>query len=147
MAMRANYGRMVGACLAGLLVAAPAYAATDLLRGVWVGFYTCNQGLTAVTLTVQPDGEQWSGLFSFGPDKANKDVPEGQYELTIADDAGEISFIAGDWIAQPAGYVTVDLRGRMSADLTTIAGQVDFEGCDWFAVTRQTPLPAQGKTK
>lgn len=147
MALLANCGRVFAMCLAGLLVATPGHAAQDLLRGVWVGTYTCGQGLTALALIIQPDGEQWSGLFSFGPDKANKDVPKGIYELTITDDGGEISFIAGDWVTQPPGYVTVDLHGRMSEDLTAIVGSVDFEGCDTFEVTRQTPLPPQGKTK
>lgn len=147
MAMSASCGRMIGMALAGLLCARPAYAATDLLRGVWDGTYTCGQGLTAVTLIIEPDGEQWSGLFSFGPDKANKDVPEGLYELTITDNGGEISFIGGDWVTQPTGYVTVDLHGRMSDDRTAIVGSVDFEGCDTFEVTRRTPLPPLGKTK
>lgn len=147
MAMLANCGRMIGVCLAGLLSVAPGYAAQDELSGVWAGTYTCGQGLTAVTLTIEPDGAQWSGLFSFGPDKANKEVPEGLYELAITDDGGKIGFIGGDWINQPVGYVTVDLHGRMSEDLKTISGRVDFEGCDSFEVSRQTPLPPAGKTK
>ncbi len=146
MALLANL-RVTALSLVGLLVVTPAFAAPDLLRGVWDGTYTCNQGLTAVTLIVEPDGEQWSGLFSFGPDKRNKDVPEGLYELTITDQSGDISFIGGDWVTQPEGYVTVDLHGRMSDDMTTISGQVDFDGCQSFEVTRRTPLPPLGKTK
>ena len=147
MTMSANCGRMIGMGMAGLLCAAPTYAATDLLSGEWVGTYTCGQGLTAVTLIIEPDGEQWSGVFSFGPDKHNKDVPEGLYELDITQDGSDIRFMAGDWVTQPAGYVTVDLHGRMSDDLTVIAGSVDFEGCDTFEVSRRTPLPPLGKTK
>lgn len=146
MAVLANCGTMIAVCVGGLLSTTPSNAAQDLLRGVWDGTYTCNQGLTAVTLIIEPDGEHWSGLFSFGPDKRNKDVPEGLYELDVTDDGGEISFIGGDWVTQPEGYVIVDLHGRMSDDLTVISGQVDFEGCDSFEVTRRTPLP-QGKTK
>ena len=99
-----------------------------------------------MTLIIEPDGAQWSGLFSFGPDKRNKNVPEGLYELAITENGGDISFIGGDWITQPEGYVTVDLHGRMSDDLMTIAGQVDLENCDSFEVTRRSVLP-QGKKK
>jgi hypothetical protein len=147
MAMVANARRVIAMVVTGSLIALPCpAAATDLLRGIWDGTYTCGQGLTAMTLIIEPDGAHWSGLFSFGPNKQNKDVPEGLYKLAITDDDGNISFVAGDWITQPDGYVTVDMHGRMSDDLTTITGQVDFETCDSFAVTRRTPLP-QGKKK
>lgn len=147
MAVWVSGRRVVAVCSAALLVVQPgSAAATDVLSGVWDGTYVCGQGLTAVTLIIEPDGAQWSGLFSFGPDKRNKNVPEGLYELAITDNGGDISFIGGDWITQPEGYVTVDLHGRMSDDLMTIAGQVDLDNCDSFEVTRRSVLP-QGKKK
>jgi hypothetical protein len=127
---------------------APAAAADDLLSGEWVGSYVCNQGLTALTLTIAAGGEQWSGIFAFGPDKANKDVPRGSYELTISERDGRIDLVPGAWIEQPEGYVTVALRGALSDDLTTLSGEVDFEGCESFETRRISAMPVIGsKTK
>ena len=126
-------------------LALPATAA-DLLSGEWVGSYRCYQGLTALTLTIEPDGKQWSGVFAFGPDKDNKTVPHGSYELVITANADGYHMEPGAWITQPEGYTAVALDGDVSEDLTMLAGDVQFDGCTRFATARTTPLPVP-KTK
>ena len=121
--------------------ALPATAA-DTLSGEWVGSYMCYQGLTALTLTIEPDGEQWTGIFAFGPNKDNKTVPRGSYELVITRSEGGVHMEPGSWIEQPEGYTAVPLDGAVSEDLTMLAGEVQFEGCTRFATARTTPLPA-----
>jgi hypothetical protein len=117
-------------------------AAADFLSGEWTGSYSCYQGATALTLSIEPEGEQWRGTFTFGPLKANKGVPHGAYSLSITRNGEHYDMQPGAWIEQPDGYVTVALDGTMSADLTTLSGAVLFDGCDSFEVTRTSPLPA-----
>ena len=137
---------MAGAAGLGLAIAlalAPKPAtAADTLSGEWEGAYSCYQGLTALSLSIQPDGEHWAGTFTFGPVKGNKAVPHGAYALAITQDGGNYHMEPGAWIEQPNGYVTVALDGTMSPDLKTLAGTVLFEGCQSFQVSRTTPLPA-----
>lgn len=80
-----------GAAVIGMAGLPPVNAASaaDLLSGEWRGSYTCYQGITALTLFIEPDGEQW-----------------------------------------------------LSDDLTTLSGEMDFDGCTTFETTRTTPLPA-----
>ena len=130
-------------CFATLLAwAAPAAAAPNFLSGEWAGSYTCYQGLTALTLTIERDGDRWSGIFAFGPDKANKGVPRGSYQLNLREIDGRFDMQPGAWMEQPEGYVAVALQGTMSADLHTLSGEVDFEGCETFETRRISPLPA-----
>ena len=135
--------RAAGLSLALVLALAvkPA-AAADLLSGEWEGAYSCYQGLTALTLSIEPDGAQWAGTFTFGPVKGNKAVPHGAYTLTITQDNGNYHMEPGSWIEQPEGYVTVALDGTMSPDLKTLSGAVLFDGCESFQVSRTTPPPA-----
>ena len=148
MAEKTLMARAAGLSLAIVLALAvrPATAA-DLLSGEWEGAYSCYQGLTALTLSIEPDGEQWTGRFAFGPVKGNKAVPNGAYTLTITQDGGNYHMEPGSWIEQPDGYVTVALDGTMSPDLKTLSGTVLLDGCESFQVSRTTPLPAPPPTK
>ena len=134
--------------LAGLLSITTASAA-DLLSGQWRGSYTCYQGSTALVLAIEPDGQQWSGMFAFGPPKDNKSVPHGAYQISITESDGVYSVVPGDWIEQPDGYTVVGVRGAISEDLTTFSGEIDFDGCTTFEAVRTSPLPdlPVGKTK
>jgi hypothetical protein len=139
---RFAWRRFAIAFAAGCTCFALPAAAADLLSGEWVGSYTCYQGLTALTLTIEPDGAQWKGVFAFGPDKANKTVPHGSYELVVTQNEGGVHMEPGAWIEQPAGYTAVALHGAVSEDLMMLAGEVQFEGCTRFSTARTTPLPA-----
>ncbi|MEO8685874.1 MAG: hypothetical protein ABI414_13670 [Devosia sp.] len=142
MAEKTMMARAMGLGLALFLALAPRSAtAADMLSGEWEGAYSCYQGLTALTLSIEPDGEQWAGTFTFGPVKGNKAVPDGAYALTITQEDGNYHMEPGAWIEQPEGYVTVALDGTMSPDLKTLAGTVLFDGCQSFQVSRTTPLP------
>lgn len=126
--------------MAGLLSISGANAA-DLLSGEWRGSYTCYQGITALTLFIEPDGERWSGTFAFGPNKDNKTVPSGSYELVITEIDGHFHMEPGNWIKRPEGYVAVALDGSVSDDLMMLSGAMDFDGCTTFETLRTTPLP------
>lgn len=134
----------LAASLASMSV--PAMGA-DLLSGEWVGSYLCQQGLTALTLTIEPDGARWSGIFAFGPNKDNKAVPNGAYRLVITETEAGFHMEPGAWIEQPAGYTAVALNGAISDDLTMLAGDVAFDGCTRFATERRTPMAAAPASK
>jgi hypothetical protein len=143
--------RAAAVCLAGLgLMLNSAWAQeVDMLSGIWTGTYTCAQGLTAMTLSIDSDGESWQGVFDFGPLKGNKTVPHGAYQVTVEQHADGYTFAPGEWIERPEGYYPVTLHGQLSPDQMQLSGSVEFDGCSTFETQRLGPLPVTdaGKTK
>ncbi|QQR35486.1 hypothetical protein JI749_14170 [Devosia oryziradicis] len=122
-------------------------SAADLLTGDWHGSYICYQGLTRLALVIMPDGDRWTGRFMFGPHESNPNVPFGSYDITVTETAGVYTIMPGDWVDQPDGYAAVGGSGTLSADMMTLSGKVNFDGCGGFEVTRLTPPPAISRKK
>lgn len=115
------------------------------LKGTWSGEYTCNQGLTGVTLTItrgEPDDVQ--ALFHFYASPGNPGVPEGCFEMAGRFDptSGELRLDGGRWRLRPPGYVVVDFIGRLEAASSRFEGRVEGYNCTTFGLTRRpSPLP------
>ncbi|GEM_PF-2150796 len=75
-----------------------------LVAGIWKGTYTCTQGATGLTLTIQTEGEKAKAIFSFYPLKSNPGVPSGSYELTGRISNRRVILRPSRWINQPTGY-------------------------------------------
>lgn len=127
-----------------LAVSVPAYAepAPDI-TGEWRGRYVCNQGLTALQLTIQrrPDGGL-AATFMFGPLPENPTVPKGAYVMSGTFDPAtrEMALEGVGWLNLPRSYVMVGLEGRISASGDRLFGLVPGPGCTWFELRRMAPL-------
>ncbi|MBI1407189.1 MAG: hypothetical protein GC145_13820 [Caulobacter sp.] len=128
-----------------VLLALPvAASAAEPLDGVWEGAYTCYQGKTGLTLTLDatPSGEV-TGTFAFWPRGDNPGVPSGRFAVRGRVTAGGELELHGDhWINQPTGYAMVGLSGKAYAgqngDKDVLVGRVtDLEGCTEWAARRK----------
>ena len=109
-------------CLAGLLAIGlhiPAVAIAAEIGGAWEGSYTCNQGMTGLTLTVAADQDGAArGVFRFYQVDANPGVPDGCFAMSGTAAGDHLDLQATGWLYRPWGYITVDLAGAVSADGT-----------------------------
>jgi hypothetical protein len=98
----------------------------------WVGNYTCTSSGT-LTLIVHSGGTKVNAVFSF-----KKDGGSGQFKMsgTYNAAARHLHLAAGEWIAKPTNFATVDLDGKVSADGKTFSGSVIGPGCSTFSVHR-----------
>lgn len=135
----------MAAAMAGLPLAAPAFAEPSGLKGTWSGEYTCNQGLTGVTLTVTRGAPgDVRALFHFYEAASNPGVPQGCFEMSgrLDSGSGRLRLEGGRWLLQPPGYVVVDFIGRIDAAGDRFEGRVEGYNCRTFRLTRRpSPLP------
>lgn len=129
-----------------------AFAATALapfahaqeIAGEWTGRYICNQGVTALHLTIRKSAANAiTATFNFGPLPENPGVPEGSYQMRgTYDPASRHMKLKGEkWIDAPFGYEMVGLDGRMAATGAAIKGYVPgVFGCTDFEVRRPVEL-------
>jgi hypothetical protein len=115
--------------------------ANPFRRGdVWVGQYVCSQGVTELRFHVAGvRGDRVRAVFDF------HHVPSGavgRYEMrgTWYPAERRAVFVAGAWIDQPPGYITVDMEGRVHPDGRRFGGQIvtDSPGCSWFRLVRRS---------
>lgn len=128
------------AALLLLLLAVPAVA-QEGVGGTWQGTYTCNQGNTALTLTISPvDKERVSALFAFEAAPDNPGVPSGCFEMTGRFDArsGSLHLEPSHWVRRPGGYIMVGLDGQVRGNGSQLAGTVDGPGCTTFRLARRS---------
>ncbi|NNH72643.1 hypothetical protein HLB23_22740 [Nocardia uniformis] len=106
------------------------------LSGIWTGTYTCAQGETELTLTIDPAVSGAArAVFAFGPTTKNPDVPIGSYEMTAQYVDRILEITQQRWIEQPSGYVMVDLLAN-AVSANSLSGIVDDSGCTTFKITR-----------
>lgn len=108
--------------------------------GTWEGQYGCTQGLTGLTLTIEPgEGGNVTAVFEFYAVEENPDVPSGSYRMagTYAD--GRLQLEGVEWIEQPPGYVMVGYVSNtdLGIDPNRIFGTVEGSGCNIFEMRRQ----------
>jgi hypothetical protein len=110
-------------------------------HSVWVGTYRCNQGLSAVRLTIDAsDSGSATARYDFGPLEENPSVPVGAFELTgdlkakSAGFTGELE--ATRWIVQPEGYFMVGLSIESTPNGRRLRGTIHHETCSDFQVRR-----------
>ena len=112
---------------------------------IWVGSYTCVQGITWLRLTIETSdrGGPATGHFQFGPHTDNPGVPQGDYWMKGTARPGEhgvidVRLVPDKWASHPNGYVMVGLTARSDREQRTLHGTIDFSGCTTLDVTRVT---------
>ncbi len=106
----------------------------------WSGSYVCNQGLTNLTLTITRQGSaDLTAVFAFSEHPDNPGVPSGSFNMvgTFDPNGDVVELDATDWIRQPQGWGTVDLEGVLDPTQSHIEGEVLFNGCSSFSVSKQ----------
>ena len=145
--------RKLATCAASLsaavLIAQSVHA--ENLNGKWFGDYTCGQGITAVTLTIEEVGSgegmtTLRGDFSFYAHPDNPWVPSGSYAMAghFDPETNEVLLKGTHWDFQPWGYEMVDLLGSFTTDDDgdILSGDVFFReletrlGCTTFHLRR-----------
>jgi hypothetical protein len=114
--------------------------------GAWEGTYTCTQGVTGLTLTIEEGDEGGGslvGTFEFYAVDENPGVPSGSFALEGTFAGGDLELLGTEWIDRPGDYVTVDLHAsadqgdigpdHMTGTVTASAGASD---CTSFDVDR-----------
>ena len=105
-------------------LAAPANA--EVVTGKWTGKYTCLQGNTGVTLTLNGSKDGLvEGIFLFYPTQSNLNAATGRFIVRgsyFSD--GSLILGGGAWIERPDGYDAVSLRGKVDSALNTFSGVV-----------------------
>jgi len=134
--------------LMAMALPARAQETSSDLTGNWQGTYTCAQGKTGLTLTIdRQDGSAFSGVFQFYPLRENITVPEGCFTvLGRIRSSGALDITGSKWIKRPNGYITVDLHGRVGQGGADMSGTVETPGygklCSRFDLTRTTTKPS-----
>ena len=125
-----------------------AQSAPPILVGTWRGSYVCLQGKTRLTLIIDSQSNDgFNGYFHFHPPKSNPVAREGCFGVSgRIDPAGRVTIDAGQWIARPEGYVTVNLDGRLAGNGRSMSGDVHGPRgvetrCQQFRVDRRSPRP------
>lgn len=107
--------------------------------GTWTGTYVCGQGITGVTLTVEPvDANAVRVVMEFYATAQNPGVPSGRYTLNgvLDPSSGRLRLTPDYWLAQPPGYTMVGLDGYLKGERFTGAVTGNAR-CSTFSVTRQ----------
>lgn len=109
------------------------------LVGTWTGEYTCLQGETGMTMTIDPvDDVSVRVILAFFPLAENPGAKKGSFQLVGSYDGDKLLLRQQKWIDQPAGYSMVDFEvtSPVEPDVDALSGNVLFEGCRGFAVRR-----------
>ena len=110
---------------------------------VWVGSYTCPQGVTALRLTIEAsaDGEA-EATFEFGPHPDNRDLPRGEYRLTgkvrlLSRGQLHVKLVPDRWITQPEGWSMTGLTATSDLEHRTLEGRIDSPVCGEVSARRE----------
>jgi hypothetical protein len=113
------------------------------IGGTWTGTYTCLQGRTGLTLTIdEASPERVRATFHFYADPSNPAVPSGCFSQTGRYDPASrrLTLAGGRWIVRPRDYETVGLTGTLDSAGAVLAGRVtQAEGCTTFRLERRPP--------
>jgi hypothetical protein len=124
--------------------AAPTSPPSSVL-GIWKGTYTCQQGLTGLTLDIAQAQGNDTGLdaeFDFYAVAANPGVPSGRGTQRGTYTAGHLILTWQAFTTQPAGYGGVNLNGSLtgSGPTQTLSGTVAAvsggTACTTFSLAR-----------
>ncbi|GAA4742688.1 serine/threonine-protein kinase [Gordonia alkaliphila] len=115
-------------------------APLSTILGKWTGTYTCGQGETAVTFTIESGliDDQVNATFAFGPTRANPDTERGSFEMAGIRVGEDVMFTPVRWIDKPGTYdmVIVQLDGPITANMTRLSGRVISPGCSTISLRR-----------
>jgi len=108
----------------------------SMLSGTWSGTYTCQQGVTGVTLQIVATSSQNVGaLLQF----AVPNSPSGAYFMrgvfNPANNAIAMNFTK--WKYQPEGYAAANITGTVNFTSKELRGTVLLPGCAAFSLRKQ----------
>jgi hypothetical protein len=107
--------------------------------GAWKGAYGCAQGVTGLTLTIEPAvDDQISATYEFYAVPENPDVPTGSFRMTGTYKEGRLALQGSEWIQQPPGYLMVDYESNpeLGIDPHHLFGIVLGPGCTLFTMDK-----------
>jgi hypothetical protein len=113
------------------------------ISGQWVGKYTCSQGITGVTVTIEESKGRAKAVFSLYPLPENPSVPRGisRYDKGVFDsNSRRIGFPEGEWeLGSKPGdnWKAFGFRGRFDEDLQAFSGEIDGYRCTNIELTRK----------
>jgi hypothetical protein len=125
--------------LAGCLVAAlPGHAQpadATALSGRWTGTYDCNQGVTALELSLRGNAHGIvHGTFEFSAAPENPDVPSGTYPVMGRFTGTSLVLRPIDVTGMPGTYVPVGIQATVTGRRMT--GWIEGPGCGAIEVQR-----------
>ncbi|HWO20787.1 MAG TPA: hypothetical protein VNO30_18600 [Kofleriaceae bacterium] len=110
---------------------------------VWVGSYTCPQGLTSLRLSIEAkrSGEAVA-TFEFGPHPDNPKLPRGEYRMTgavrlLSRGQLHVKLVPERWITQPDGWSMTGLTATSDLEQQTLEGRIDAPACGELSVRRE----------
>lgn len=110
---------------------------------VWVGSYTCPQGVTALRLTIEArSGNAAVATFEFGPHPDNRNLPRGEYRLTgtvrlLSRGQLQVKLVPDRWITQPSGWSMTGLTATSDLEQQDLEGRIDSPVCGELAARRE----------
>jgi hypothetical protein len=112
--------------------------------GTWSGTYVCAQGVTGLTLFVDPTSGD--AVFTFYPLPKNPEVASGEFTMSGHFDAKSEQFVLvpESWRERPSGYVMVGLIGQIDAVTRHFVGTV--RSTSWLAPCRTFDLQRAAPT-
>lgn len=109
------------------------------LVGKWTGEYTCNQGETGLTMTVEAvTSGTVQVLVEFFPLPENPNAKPGSFRAIGSEASGKVVVRQQEWVQQPEGYFMVDFEvtSPLEDGVEVVSGNVLAEGCRGFSVRR-----------
>jgi hypothetical protein len=111
---------------------------------VWIGSYTCPQGITALRLSIEArsSGEA-EATFEFGPHPNNKNLPRGEYRMTgtvrlLPRGQLRVKLVPDRWITQPDGWTMTGLSATSDLEQQQLEGRIDAEVCGELSAKRES---------
>ncbi len=115
-------------------------AAAPPIVGVYVGTYTCSQGVTGLRLTIRSIGASaYEATFDFYPTRENPGVPSGSavFSGAYAEASRTLRLDGQRWVQRPGGYNLITLDGRFDPSFQQYSGSIPSGGCSSFSTYRQ----------
>jgi len=122
----------------------PSASNNGSINGKWIGKYTCAQGITGVTLTINQKGTEIIAEFELYPVPENPNLPRGiaLFRGTFNLNTLEMSLKGVKWIQSPgAGWGIVDFSGKFDSSLNRFTGRKQHPGCGSIELVRATSKP------
>lgn len=110
--------------------------------GDWVGGYTCAQGYTGGTLSIDSvKGDNFEGVFKFYSTDKNPLVPGGSYKIygQYDPESKRVLINPGKWLNRPHGFYNTVIVGNFDATKDTFSAYFQgVSGCTSFEAKRET---------
>lgn len=110
---------------------------------VWIGSYTCPQGVTSLRLSIEARANGAAvAAFEFGPHPSNPGLPRGEYKLTgtvklLSRGQLWLKLVPDRWVTQPNGWTMTGLTATTDTAQRTLEGKIDTASCGDVSAKRE----------